>query len=151
MKHNSIQKTLAAAVTLTGLAAASFAFAATTTVVSPSLNHSDTVRHVTSGKKTGAILPSKGFGGTVTAISGTTITISSRGKNATTYTVDASKAIFMGSKIKSISGIQVGDRLVALGTIDGTGITAKIIFDRPAGSGIPKAFIHATKTVHKSQ
>ncbi len=148
MKHFSAQKTLAATVALTGLAVASFAFAATTTTVSPtpdpSLSRSN-IHHVTSGKKTGAPVLRKGFGGTVTAITGTTITVSSGGKNPQTYSIDASKARVIGGTVKAIIDIKVGDDLVAIGTITGTNISAKLIIDRPAGEKTPKAFMSHRK------
>lgn len=68
--------------------------------------------------------------GTVTAIHGTTLTVT--GVNKTTYTVDAS-----GAKVEEgqfVSGltlavVQVGDKVMISGTISGTSVTAKMIMD----------------------
>jgi hypothetical protein len=80
-----------------------------------------------------------GVGGTVTAISGSTITV--QGKNSTSYTVDATAAKI--SKITApatpgtkptittitLADIQVGDTLRAQGTVSGTTVTATQITD----------------------
>ena len=148
MKYISTRTMLASAVAILGITAtASLAFAAT---VPSTQTVARTVHHTGQNKIHGTIVR-KGLGGTVTAISGTTITLSSGGKNQKTYTVDASKAHFLGSKITTISDIHIGDEVVAMGTITGTNVTAKMIIDRPSSEGVPKAFagLHKTKTVNK--
>jgi hypothetical protein len=75
--------------------------------------------------------------GTVSAISGSTLTVS--GKNGTSYTVDAASAKFM----KSVSGakptestlgaIALGDTVCVIGTVNGTSVTAAEVID-----GIPQ-------------
>ncbi len=77
-----------------------------------------------------------GVMGTVQGVSGTTITL--LGKNSTTYTVDASKAkILKGSPTTTISltDIQNGDTLMIRGTVSGTTVIAKNIFDGNIGHG----------------
>ena len=76
----------------------------------------------------------QGIMGTVTAINGTTITMTSRvnGPNqsdtTTTYTVDASSAtITKNGETSSVSAIAVNDNIVVEGTTNGTTITAKTI------------------------
>ncbi len=74
-----------------------------------------------------------GIRGTVTAVNGTTITVSltnPKTKVATSYTIDASKATVSKAGIAStVSAIAVGDTIMANGTINGTAITATKIFD----------------------
>jgi hypothetical protein len=84
-----------------------------------------------------------GVFGTVTAISGSTITLSSKGfgRNASstsavaaTYTVDASSATVMkGGATSAVSAIAVGDTLMVQGAVSGTSVTATKISD-----GLPK-------------
>lgn len=74
-----------------------------------------------------------GVRGSVTAISGATITVSSPARGAapaTTYTIDASGATIMKNGIAStLSAIAVGDTIMANGTLTGTSLVAKNIFD----------------------
>lgn len=83
-----------------------------------------------------------GFGkpgvfGTVSAVSGNTLTVA--GRNGTTYTVDASSAKVMkaasGAKpaTAAVSDIAVGDSVMIGGTVSGTSVTATDIMD-----GIPQ-------------
>ena len=89
--------------------------------------------------------------GTVTAISGTTITLSDA-QNSTTYTVDASGATVLkheapaagttptpGTKPAettiSVSDIAIGDTLMVEGTANGTTVTATTIHDGLKGMG----------------
>ncbi len=74
--------------------------------------------------------------GTVTSISGNTLTVSQtiridKKSNATTtkiYTVDASNAkIIKAGATSSLSSILIGDRVSISGTVNGTNITAKMI------------------------
>lgn len=67
--------------------------------------------------------------GSVSAISGTSLTVT--GTNGTTYTVDASQAKLMqgmGARL-SLSNVQTGDKVMVMGTINGTAVTAKRIND----------------------
>lgn len=77
-----------------------------------------------------------GAGGTVTAVSGNTITIT--GDNGTTYTVDASGAKVSKVIDLTVADIKVGDRIGAEGTLSDTTVTAKHIMDgipaKPAGA-----------------
>jgi hypothetical protein len=68
--------------------------------------------------------------GAVSAINGTTITVA--GANGTTYTVDAGTAKLSGGLFSSglaLADIQVGDKVMISGTINGTSVTAKTIND----------------------
>lgn len=78
-----------------------------------------------------------GINGTVTAISGNTITVTTKvgpnapaSKPAKTYTVDATKATVTKNGANStVSAIAVGDTVTVQGTATGTNIVAKIIRD----------------------
>ena len=70
--------------------------------------------------------------GTVASISGTVLTLT--GPNNTTYTIDASQAKVMGGMMTgpglSLANVQVGDKLMVMGTINGTSVVAKTLADR---------------------
>ena len=71
--------------------------------------------------------------GTISTISGSTITISNKGN--VQYTVDATNAkVVKGNATSSISNVVVGDNVIVQGTVNGTSITASfvIIQNRPA-------------------
>jgi hypothetical protein len=69
------------------------------------------------------------IGGTVTAISGNTITIAN--KSNVSYTIDATSATFIKSGVAAtLSSVAVGDTVVAQGTINGTSVTAVSITDQ---------------------
>jgi hypothetical protein len=83
-----------------------------------------------------------GVMGTVSAVNGTTLTVTSkarpnRGSSATatvatpiTYTVDASSAtVTKSGTASSVSAIVIGDTLMVRGTVSGTNVTAKTIMD----------------------
>ena len=74
----------------------------------------------------------RGTEGTVTSVSGNTITITKQ--DGTTETIDASSATVSKMVTENVSDIQVGDRISADGTTSGTTVTAKHIMD-----GIPAA------------
>jgi len=82
--------------------------------------------------------------GTVAAINGNLITLTSVMKNATTtYTVDATnatitKGIGKSTSTIAVSGISIGDRLVVQGTVSGTTITATSIRDGLAAMRVGK-------------
>ena len=84
----------------------------------------------------------RGVHGTVSAISGNTITITETNpKDSTTqtYTVDATNAkVMKDGAVSTVSAIAVGDTVMADGTTNGTSVTAKMVFDgkmmaRPMG------------------
>ncbi|MFA6354373.1 MAG: hypothetical protein WCX12_01660 [Candidatus Paceibacterota bacterium] len=96
------------------------------------------------GRKNGQMPKVPGISGTVTAINGSTLTITGKARSnkdgsagtATTYTVDASNAkVTKGNTTSTVSSIAVGDNIMAQGTITGTNIIATIIRD---GSGKPE-------------
>jgi hypothetical protein len=81
-----------------------------------------------------------GVFGTVSTISGTTLTLSSKGfggpqatdasASAKTYTVDASSAtVFKDGATSTLSSVAVGDTVMAAGTVSGTSVTATTIRD----------------------
>lgn len=74
-----------------------------------------------------------GVRGTVTAVSGNTITVTStnpRTKAATTYTIDATSAtVTKSGAASSVSAIAVGDMVSAQGTLTGTNLVATKIND----------------------
>ena len=80
-----------------------------------------------------AINHGKMFMGTVTAVNGSTITMS--GRNKTVYTVDASAATFTKGFGKTattitLTDIKVGDRISSSGTLTGTTIAATSVRDQ---------------------
>ena len=86
-----------------------------------------------------------GVFGTVSAINGTTLTVTSKfglkdsGDNkttttTTTYTVNAANAtVTKGNASSSVASIAVGDTVAVQGTVSGTSVTATTIRDLPAG------------------
>jgi hypothetical protein len=83
-----------------------------------------------------------GVFGTVTAVSGDTITVSSKGfgqnTTTTTYTINASGATVMkDNAASSVSAIAVGDTIMAQGTVSGTTVTATKINDGMMMRGMP--------------
>ncbi len=76
----------------------------------------------------------RGIGGTVSAVNGTSLTVTSKvgpnGGAATTYTVDASSAtVTKSGAASSVSNIAVGDTVMVQGTVSGTSVAAKTIRD----------------------
>jgi hypothetical protein len=81
--------------------------------------------------------------GTVSAISGATLTITN--KSNVTYTVDATNAkVVQGQNTISISGIAVGDDVVAQGTVNGNSVVASSVIDQK-----PATTASSTTTTHK--
>lgn len=81
-----------------------------------------------------------GVFGTVSAISGNTITLNSKGFGpnaaATTYTVDATNAtVTKNGASSSVSNIAVGDTIMVVGSVSGTNVTATKINDGLMGRG----------------
>ncbi len=74
-----------------------------------------------------------GVGGTVTAVSGNTVTVT--GKDGKTYTIDAGSAAITKDETVSVSDIAVGDTVMADGTLSGATLTATSLHDgkMPAG------------------
>ena len=67
--------------------------------------------------------------GTVSAISGSSITITTTSN--VTYTVDASSAKFLkGNDSSTLASIVVGDKLMIQGTVSGNSVTASTIIDQ---------------------
>jgi len=75
--------------------------------------------------------------GTITAVSGTTITITAaQNHGGGTYTIDASSATIMkdGSTV-SLTDYAVGDQIIAVGTVNGTSVIATKIMNGGMGFG----------------
>jgi hypothetical protein len=71
--------------------------------------------------------------GAVTAVSGSTLTITN--KSNVTYTVDATNAkIVQGQNTITISGVAVGDSVIVQGTVNGNSITASSVIDQKMGT-----------------
>ena len=92
------------------------------------------------GPRMGMHRGAPGVFGTVSAISGTTLTVQSKGwqqSATTTYTVDASNAtVTKNGSSSSIGAIAVGDTVMVQGTVSGTSVTATAIHDGvPVGRG----------------
>jgi hypothetical protein len=81
--------------------------------------------------------PGKGRGaiGTVSAVNGSTITLT--GKDGKTYTIDASSAAVEKMITGSLSDVTVGDTIGVEGSVSGTSVTATKIMD-----GLPAAPAH---------
>ena len=103
------------------------------------------------GNMASSSLVRQGVMGTVTAVSGNTISLSGRqgfgsSTKVTNYSVDATSATIRGRNATStISSINVGDRIFVQGKVTGTNITANIII-----AGLPsipdRNFGHASST-----
>lgn len=72
------------------------------------------------------------IGGSVTAITGNTITVTNTA--GATYTVDATNAKFIKPEIASatIANISVGDSVIVQGAVNGTAVTAASVIDKGA-------------------
>ncbi|MGB7957550.1 MAG: DUF5666 domain-containing protein [Minisyncoccia bacterium] len=99
-----------------------------------------------------------GVFGQVTAINGTTITITDS-RNNTTYTIDASSAaVTKNGAASSIASIAVGDTIMVQGTTSGDSVTATSIMDGfggghgtyPGGHGSSTRPFNASGTPHFS-
>ena len=81
------------------------------------------------GGKGGPGRHGKGHGvmGTVSAVNGSTITVS--GMDGTSYTVDASSALVKRMVDGALSDVTIGDKIGVHGIVSGTNVTAKQIMD----------------------
>jgi hypothetical protein len=82
-----------------------------------------------------------GLIGTVSAINGTTLTVTDKGRGvnatATTYAVDASTAtVSKNGATSSLSNVAVGDTVMIVGKTSGTNVTATSINDGVMGRGM---------------
>jgi lipopolysaccharide export system protein LptC len=92
------------------------------------------------GPGMGGVGHTPGVFGTVSAISGSTLTVASKGfgskATSATYTVDATHAtVTKSGASSSLSTIVVGDTVAVQGTISGTTVTATTIRDGMMGRG----------------
>ena len=85
------------------------------------------------GGRFGRGMMGRGVVGTVSAINGTTLTVTGKSRSTTTpptYTVDASNAtVTKNNSASTVSAIAVGDTIMVQGTVSGTSVTAKTIRD----------------------
>jgi hypothetical protein len=77
-------------------------------------------------------------GGTVTAVSGSTVTVT--GKDGKTYTIDAGSAAITKDETVTVSDIAVGDTVMADGTLSGTTLTATSLHDGKMEGGMGGGF-----------
>src|SRR5512146_566500 len=89
------------------------------------------------GKRPGGMMQTMpGIFGKVTAVNGTTLTVSDT-RTDTSYTVDASGATVMkNGSASSLSSVAVGDTVFVQGTVSGTNVTATTIRDGVPMNGI---------------
>jgi hypothetical protein len=83
-----------------------------------------------------------GVGGVVSAVSGNTITVTSKDK--TTYTIEAGSATITKETTVGVADVKVGDTVMADGTVTGTTVAATTIHDGipPRGMGGMGGFGH---------
>jgi hypothetical protein len=92
-------------------------------------------KNITDGVMTMPVKQQPAATGTVSAISGNSITLA--GSNGTTYTVDASNvqiSILKSGVSLQNSGVQTGDTLTIFGAVSGSNITATRIMDGKLGA-----------------
>ncbi len=70
--------------------------------------------------------------GTITAISGTTLTVTTTAKTPVVYTVDASNAMVLGQKGATLADLTTGQKVSVEGTVSGTSVTAQEIIVMPS-------------------
>lgn len=76
------------------------------------------------------------IGGSVSAISGSTLSVATA-QGGITYSVNASSAtIYKDHATSSLSAISVGDKVVVQGAVSGTSVTASTIMDHGAAAGV---------------
>ncbi len=72
--------------------------------------------------------------GTVTAVNGTTLTVTN--KSNVTYTIDATNAkILQGPNTILVSNVAVGDNIVVQGTVNGNAVVAATVIDQAKVAG----------------
>lgn len=80
-------------------------------------------------------------GGSVTAVSGSTLTITN--KSNVTYTIDATNAIVMkGNATSTLSNVATGDNVVVQGTVNGSSVTASTVIDQGAPQTTSEGVVH---------
>jgi hypothetical protein len=94
---------------------------------------------IMSGKfRHGLGMGGRGVRGTVSAINGSTLTITNT--DGTSYTVDAGQAKVQKTAEINLSDVRVGDTVGVMGDVSGTSVTARHIMDGvPDGHGPPAA------------
>lgn len=126
-------------------------------VASPAFAETDTGVHSNLGLRMGMLKGDKmmkpAIIGSVTSISGTTITLQGRitpGNNAsTTFSVNASNAkVYKERASSTLSSITVGDMIFVEGSVSGSNVTATVIRDgvKGVGFGPGKREDHASST-----
>ena len=119
---------VAAVVASIGLGFAGVSAAQSAPAEGPNASLAGHMRAMLGGKGHG-MMGKRGMGvaGTVTAVSGNTVTIT--GKDGKTYTVDASGAAILKTSTITVGQIAVGDTVGVHGTVSGTSVTADHIMD----------------------
>ena len=139
MQHSTYRDLVVGAAALAVLLSAGIASAQTTTPA-PAARASWAGR----GAGMSQMHRAPGVFGTVSAISGDTLTVSSRGPGqsaaAISYSVDASGATVMKDNATStLSSVAVGDTVMVQGTVSGTSVTAAVIREGlPQGGAMGK-------------
>ena len=114
---------LAGAVVVTGLTV----FTTTVNAAAKNLTTNSQVQ-----SKTRSHIPHLGIGGNVTAINGTTISVTSNSKkNPVVYTIDASNTKIFGENARTVSDIKIGDNITVIGSKQDTTVIASMIIDHP--------------------
>jgi hypothetical protein len=122
-----------------GLGAGSLTFAQTATTT-PATGASTTAPAATPGDCHGMMGHGHGIHGTVSSISGNTLTVTAtnpKDSTTTVYTVDASSATVLKGDgtakpaSSTLSSVAVGDTVLIDGQLSGTSVTAKMIIDGP--------------------
>jgi len=115
-----------------GLSIANVVIGDKVVVTGPVTGTNETAKTITDRSMNGRNI----FSGKVTAVSGSIITIDAMaGKTKTSYTVDASAAALLKGMGKgtpttiAITDIAVGDRIFAIGTLNGTSVSATSVRD----------------------
>jgi hypothetical protein len=74
------------------------------------------------------------IGGTVSAISGNTLTVTTA-QGGVTYSVNVSSAVIKkGNATSSVSSIAIGDKVIVQGSVSGSSVTASSVIDSVAAS-----------------
>lgn len=73
--------------------------------------------------------------GTVTAISGSSISVQSADGVTTTFTINAKTKARSAGKVIALGDVHQGDKVGVLGIKNGGGVVAKLIRERPATGG----------------
>lgn len=88
-------------------------------------------------------------GGTVTAVSGSTITLTNSNKVVYAVSVASTTIIRVAGVAASLASVKVGDRVIVQGAINGSTVAAFSIIDQGAPRPAPTSTEHASTTPRK--